>query len=79
MLRIGKVTETKRAFVAFLRPEFIKWIRASYLPRREVMLKMITPGIVASGFFTQDVIEAIGCRLIPFEQSRLRREIKENS
>ena len=26
MLRIGKVTETKRAFVAFLRPEFANWV-----------------------------------------------------
>ncbi|MGC9226845.1 tyrosine-type recombinase/integrase [Caldivirga sp.] len=77
VLRIGKVTETKRAFVAFLRPEFLNWIKAYYLPRRLAMVKMITPGIEASGFFTPEVIEATKRKLIPFDQSRLRREIKD--
>ncbi|MGC9137178.1 hypothetical protein [Caldivirga sp.] len=52
MLRIGKVTETKRAFAAFLRPEFINWIKAYYLPRHGAMVKMITPSIEVSNFFS---------------------------
>ncbi|WP_252901210.1 tyrosine-type recombinase/integrase [Vulcanisaeta sp. JCM 14467] len=42
MLRIGKVTETKRAFVAFLRPETLEFIRREYLPRRETFLSGVT-------------------------------------
>ncbi|MGC8571639.1 MAG: tyrosine-type recombinase/integrase, partial [Caldivirga sp.] len=28
VLRIGKVTATKRAFIAFLRPESVRWLKA---------------------------------------------------
>ncbi len=33
------VTETKRAFVAFLRPEVVDWIKREYLPVRESLVK----------------------------------------
>jgi integrase len=77
MIRIGKVTETKRAFVAFLRPEFLGWIKANYLPRRESFVKSFI------GRMSQDYLgvgvnaEAWSRRLIPYDQSRLRREIKD--
>jgi len=35
VIRIGKVTETKRSFVAFLRPEVVDWVREiTYQPGR---------------------------------------------
>jgi len=77
MLHIGKVTETKRAFVAFLRPEFLRWVREAYLPYRVDWVERLSKGWLASGWFTPDVVEKAKQKLIPFDQSRLRREIKE--
>jgi len=77
MIRIGKVTETKRAFVAFLRPEFLEWVKREYLPRRESFVKSFI------GRMSQDYLgvgvdaEAWAKRLIPYDQGRLRREIKD--
>ena len=34
VIRIGKVTETKRSFIAFLRPEIVNWVREPYQPGR---------------------------------------------
>jgi integrase len=77
MLHIGKVTETKRAFIAFLRPEFLDWVKQVYLPHREAWVERLSKGWLASGWFTPDVVEKAKQKLIPFDQSRLRREIKE--
>ncbi|WP_054843043.1 hypothetical protein [Vulcanisaeta souniana] len=78
MLRIGKITETKRAFVAFLRPETLDFIKSQYLPRRDKFVSGITKPIEASGLFGGDeVIERLKSRFLPFDQGRLRREIKE--
>jgi len=79
MLHIGKVTETKRAFVAFLRPEFLRWVREVYLPYRVDWVERLSKGWLASGWFSQDVVEKAKQKLIPFDQSRLRREIKETA
>jgi integrase len=77
MLRVGKVTATKRAFVAFLRPEVVDWIKREYLPLRDTWVEGMGRAWSASNLFAQDVIENAKRRLIPFDQSRLRREIKE--
>ncbi|BDR92215.1 tyrosine-type recombinase/integrase [Vulcanisaeta souniana] len=77
MLRIGKITETKRAFVAFLRPETLDFIKSQYLPRRDKFVSGITKPIEASGLFGDEVIERLKSRFLPFDQGRLRREIKE--
>jgi len=77
MLHIGKVTETKRAFVAFLRPEFLEWVRNNYLPHRDSWVEKMGRAWSASNLFSRDVIENAKRRLIPFDQSRLRREIKD--
>jgi integrase len=79
MLHIGKVTETKRAFVAFLRPELLDWVREVYLPYRVDWVERLSKGWLASGWFSQDVVEKAKQKLIPFDQSRLRREIKETA
>ncbi len=39
MLRISKITETKRAFIAFLRQETLEFIKREYLPRRDWLIK----------------------------------------
>jgi integrase len=77
MLRVGKVTATKRAFIAFLRPEFLRWVRGVYLPHRVDWVERLSKGWLASGWFSQDIVEKAKQKLIPFDQSRLRREIKE--
>jgi len=79
MLHIGKVTETKRAFVAFLRPEFLDWVKQVYLPHRVDWVERLSKGWLASGWFSQDIVEKAKQKLLPFEQSRLRREIKETA
>jgi len=79
MLHIGKVTETKKAFVAFLRPEFLRWVKSEYLPHRGDWVERLSKGWLASGWFSQDVVEKAKQKLIPFDQSRLRREIKETA
>jgi integrase len=77
ILRVSKVTATKRAFVAFLRPEFLDWVKQVYIPHRDVWVESMGRAWLASNLFSQDVIENAKRKLIPFDQSRLRREIKE--
>jgi len=79
MLRIGKVTATKRAFIAFLRPEFLEWVKTVYLPHREAWVEKMARAWSASNLFGQDVVENAKRKLIPFDQSRLRREIKDTA
>ena len=79
MLRIGKLEATKRAFIAFLRPETLEFIKTQYLPRREAFMKLVVSGIKASGWFGDDVVERFRNRFMPFDQGRLRREIKETA
>jgi integrase len=79
MLRVGKVTPTKRAFIAFLRPEFLEWVKTNYLPHREAWVEKMGRAWESSNLFTQEVIENAKRKLIPFDQSRLRREIKDTA
>ena len=79
MLHIGKVTETKRAFIAFLRPEVVEWVREVYLPHRDAWVEKMSKAWQASNLFSQGVIENAKHKLLPFEQSRLRREVKETA
>jgi integrase len=79
MLHIGKVTETKRAFIAFMRSEFLNWVKSVYLPHRETWVEGMGKAWLASNLFSRDVIENAMRKLLPFDQSRLRREIKETA
>jgi integrase len=77
MIRIAKITETKRSFVAFLRQEFLKWIRDNYLPRRESFVKSFIERMSKDYLGVGANAEAWAKRLVPFDQGRLRREIKD--
>jgi len=77
VMHIGKITETKRSFIAFLRPEFLDWVKTNYLPHRESWVERMAKLWETSNLFTQEVIERAKRKLIPFDQSRLRREIKD--
>jgi integrase len=79
VLRVGKITPTKRAFIAFLRPEFLDWVRNNYLPHREAWVEKMAKAWESSNLFSQGVIENAKRKLIPFDQSRLRREIKDTA
>ena len=77
VIHISKVTETKRAFIAFLRPEVIDWIKREYLPRRESLIKAKLGIVKADYLGVNPNPEEWAKRFIPFDRDRLRREIKE--
>ena len=77
VLRVGKVTPTKRAFVAFLRPELLEWVKTNYLPRRESFVKSFIGRMSQDYLRTGVNAEEWARRLIPFDRDRLRREIKD--
>ena len=77
MLRIGKITETKRAFIAFLRQETLEFIKSQYLPRRDWLIRNRLAGIKADYLGVKPNAEDWARRFIPFDRDRLRREIKE--
>jgi integrase len=79
VVRIGKVTETKRSFVAFLRPEVVDWVRESYLPAREALIKAKLDIVKADYLGVNANAEDWARRLIPFDRDRLRREIKDTA
>jgi integrase len=79
MLYIGKVTETKRAFIAFLRPEVVNWVREAYLPAREAFVEAYIERVRQDYLNVGVNVGTWARRLIPFDQSRLRREIKETA
>jgi len=79
VVHIGKITETKRAFITFLRPELLDWVKSVYLPHREAWVVRMAKLWESSNLFTQEVIEKAKRKLIPFDQSRLRREIKDTA
>jgi integrase len=79
VIRIGKVTETKRSFVAFLRPEVVDWVRESYLPAREALIKAKLDIVKADYLGVNANAEDWARRLIPFDRDRLRREIKDTA
>jgi len=77
MIRIGKVTTTKRAFVTFLRPEFLEWMKTNYLPRRDSFVRTFMERVGRDYLKVGVNAEFWSRRLIPFDQGRLRREIKD--
>jgi integrase len=77
MLRISKVTATKRSFIAFMRPELLEWVKQVYLPHRETWVEGMAKAWSASNLFGEDIIKNAMRKLMPFDQSRLRREIKD--
>jgi integrase len=79
VLRVGKVTATKRAFVAFLRPEFLEWVKTNYLPRRESFVKSFIERMSQDYLGVGVNTETWSRRLIPYDQGRLRREIKDTA
>ncbi len=79
VIRIGKVTETKRSFIAFLRPEVVNWVKSAYLPAREALIRVRFDLVKADYLGVNANAEGWARRLIPFDQSRLRREIKETA
>jgi integrase len=79
VIRIGKVTETKRSFVAFLRPEVVDWVKVNYLPAREALIKAKLDIVKADYLGVNANAEDWARRLIPFDRDRLRREIKETA
>ncbi|MFP3160884.1 MAG: tyrosine-type recombinase/integrase [Vulcanisaeta sp.] len=77
VIHISKVTETKRAFIAFLRPEVIDWVKREYLLRREFLVRTKLTVIKADNLGIGTNAEDWARRFIPFDRDRLRREIKD--
>ena len=79
VIHTGKITETKRAFIAFLRPEVIEWIKREYLPVRESLIRAKLDVLKAGSLGMSPDIEEWARRFIPFNRERLRREIKNTA
>ena len=79
VIRIGKVTETKRSFIAFLRPEVVDWVKSAYLPAREALIRARFDLVKADYLGVNVNAEGWARRLIPFGRDRLRREIKDTA
>ncbi|PLC69028.1 hypothetical protein B7L70_00235 [Vulcanisaeta sp. EB80] len=79
VIHISKVTETKRAFIAFLRPEVIDWIKREYLPVRESLVKAKLGIVKADYLGVKPNVEDWASRFIPFDRDRLRKEIKDTA
>ena len=77
VIHIGKVTETKRAFIAFLRPEVVDWMKREYLPVRDSLIKAKLDILKADFLGVKPNVEDWAKRFIPFDRDRLRREIKQ--
>jgi integrase len=77
VIHIGKVTETKRAFIAFLRPEVIEWVKREYLPVRESLVRAKLGIVKADYLGVNPNPEEWAKRFIPFDRDRLRKEIKD--
>jgi integrase len=77
VIHISKVTETKRAFIAFLRPEVIDWVKREYLPVRDSLIKAKLGIVKADYLGVKPNAEDWAKRFIPFDRDRLRREIKD--
>jgi integrase len=76
VIHIGKITETKRAFIAFLRLEVIEWIKREYLPVRDSLVKSKLDVLRADFLGVKPNVEDWAKRFIPFDRDRLRKEIK---
>jgi integrase len=76
VIHIGKVTETKRALITFLRPEVVEWIKREYFLVRESLVRAKLGILRADYLGVKPNAEEWGRRLIPFDRDRLRREIK---
>jgi integrase len=79
VIHIGKITETKRVFIAFLRPEVIEWIKREYLPVRESLVRAKLDVLKAGSLGASPDVEEWARRFIPFNRERLRREIKNTA
>ncbi len=73
------VNETKRAFIAFLRPEVVDWIKREYLPVRESLVKAKLGIVKADYLGVNPNPEEWAKRFIPFDRDRLRKEIKDTA
>jgi len=79
VIHIGKVTETKRAFIAFMRPEVVEWVKKEYLPVRDSLIRAKLDIIRADYLGVSPNVEEWARRFIPFDRDRLRREIKSTA
>jgi len=77
VIHIGKVTETKRAFITFMRPEVVEWVKREYLPVRDSLIRAKLDIIKADYLGVRPHVEEWARRFIPFDRDRLRREIKD--
>lgn len=80
IIHLGKVSETKRAYITFLHEETAKWLKDIYLPYREEFIKKYESSLknLAEANPTQGInIEEWKSKLFPFREDNLRVKIKE--
>jgi len=79
VIHIGKITETKRSFIAFLRPEVVEWAKREYLPVRDALIRAKLDIVKADRLGLKPNVEEWAKRFIPFDRDRLRKEIKSTA
>ena len=67
----------KKAYITFLHEKSIKWIREVYIPYRNEFVEEYINSIKRLPDVDEEDIEKWRLRLIPFDEDRLRKEIKE--
>ncbi|BAB67607.1 tyrosine-type recombinase/integrase [Sulfurisphaera tokodaii] len=72
VIRIGKVTKTKRAYVTFIHQPTVEWLKETYLPYRERFVRRYANSLKALNVN----IEQWEAKLFPFDEDDIRTEIK---
>ncbi|QXJ35637.1 tyrosine-type recombinase/integrase [Saccharolobus shibatae] len=72
VIRIGKVTKTKRAYVTFIHQPTVEWLKETYLPYRERFVRRYANSLKALNVN----IEQWKAKLFPFDEDDIRTEIK---
>jgi integrase len=77
IIKLGKVSKTKRAYITFLHKETAEYLKTHYLPFRENFIKMNEKVIINSPFLKD--LEQWKARLFPFDDFNIRNAIKDAS
>ncbi len=77
IIYINRDDPYKKAYITFLHENTAKWIKETYLPYREEFIKIYENSIKNLPNISDEEIKRWKLKLIPFDEDRLRQEIKE--
>jgi integrase len=77
LIWIMHATRTKRSYFTFIRPEVAEWVKSTYLPRREWLLRFEEGKARPGNLGIEADLNEWRSRLLPFDRGRLRRVLEE--